>query len=546
MNLFRKHKKFEDQLKEQLGDTEYKPSESLWDRIDSDITKDGFETEMQNSLENFEQVPYSDTWDKIAAELPEVKTGNHLFKYYGFSALILLFAVGVWVGYEWNNRENTLMASVENPTGEQTTSVYEKNSPVDAPSSKPDAPTANTTTPLQSSAAVVSKTPVRDEANESNQSSPPALNHIQTASSFTKTVSLQSIGRPSKRTPKIGMQAKPLPAEKDREEVVILPSAQQPSVSSVSVNIPAQAKEQAEAKAETEQTKEAAPPVIPPVVAKLVESTPPAQVTKLANDDARVVDNSPSIQPDSTFAAAHPDIARPKQDELTKVSISIMAGAHMCYMNYSSPGDPQFNFDQNIALRKSLERPDIDWSGAFFIDYRISKKWMLSTGMLMVNFNQQFDYNTVTASSPLNKNEIPGPVYTTDSVITGNVYSNRIKYSWTEIPLLLNYNIRRGQRWDIDVQAGAGYAFLNTVDAGMIANDNKGVFALKDKDAFPQIKNAVFVSVMPQVSYRFGENVSVGFVPTFKYSATSIIGNERWVQQNPYFVGMNVCLRKRF
>jgi hypothetical protein len=546
MNLFRKHKKFEDQLKEQLGDTEYKPSESLWDRIDSDITKDGFETEMQNSLENFEQVPYSDTWDKIAAELPEVKTGNHLFKYYGFSALILLFAVGVWVGYEWNNQENTLMDSTETPTSAQTSPANEKNNPVVALSAKSEGTTANTIAPLPSSPAVVSKTPVMDQANESKQSSSPALNRVETESSSTNTVTLQSIGRSSKQNPQTTKQAKLIAVEKDREEVVIPLSAQQPSVSAVSVAIPVPVKEQVVAKTETEQTNEAAPPVIPPVVAKVVVSTPPANATAVANEDARVVGSSPSIQPDTTFAIARPDVARPKQEELTNVSISIMAGAHMCYMSYSSPGDPQFNFEQNIALRKSLERPDIDWSGAFFIDYRISKKWMLSTGMLMVNFNQQFDYNTVTASTPLNKNEIPGPVYTTDSVITGNVYSNRIKYSWTEIPLLVNYNIRRGQRWDIDMQAGVGYAFLNTVDAGMVANDNKGVFALKDKDAFPQIKNAVFVSVMPQVSYRFGENVSVGFVPTFKYSATSIIGNERWVQQNPYFVGMNVCMRKRF
>jgi hypothetical protein len=111
---------------------------------------------------------------------------------------------------------------------------------------------------------------------------------------------------------------------------------------------------------------------------------------------------------------------------------------------------------------------------------------------------------------------------------------------------MINYNVRKGERWDLDVQAGASYAIINGVDAGMVSYDNKGVFALKDKNAFPQIKNSVFVSLMPQVSYRFGDNVSVGFVPTFKYSVASMIGNDRWVQQHPYFVGLNICLRKRF
>lgn len=98
----------------------------------------------------------------------------------------------------------------------------------------------------------------------------------------------------------------------------------------------------------------------------------------------------------------------------------------------------------------------------------------------------------------------------------------------------------------MDMQAGLSYAFINTVDAGIISYDNKGVFVLKNKDAFPQINSTIFVSVLPQVSYKFSEELSLGIVPSFKYSLTSIIGNTNWVQQHPYFIGMNLCLRKRF
>lgn len=543
MNLFRKHKKFEDQLKEQLSDAEYKPSESLWDRIDSDITKDGFETGVQNSLENFEQVPYSDTWDKIAAELPEVQTGSHLFKYYGLSALTLLFAVGVWVGYEWNNQENahTIVASAESPISVEETPGNENNNLVEAERTEPVVATSHTTNPIQPSVAVASEAKVKKQTQEITQ---PLLTGepIVTTPEFTNAAPEQSIGRPSNPISQPSAQAKSTLVQTHKQALVTPP--QPPAVPVVIATVPVPEKEPVLAKPETSLTTKEEQPVITSGVTQTVETTippvvatpPPIEVREIASNTATATD-----------AKVIPEVARPRQDDLTKFSISILAGAHMCYMNYASPADPQFNFDQNISLRKSLERPDIDWSGAFLIDYRISPKWMISSGMVMVNFNQQFDYNTVKANNPVDPNETYGAAYkTTDSVITGNVYSNRIKYSWTEIPLFVNYNIRKGQRWDIDMQAGVGYAFLNTVDAGMVANDNKGVFALKDKDAFPQIKNAVFVSIMPQVSYRFGQNVSVGFVPTFKYSATSIIGNERWVQQHPYFVGLNICLRKRF
>ncbi|MES2559059.1 MAG: hypothetical protein V4590_04930 [Bacteroidota bacterium] len=536
MNLFGKHKKFEDQLKEQLGDMEFKPSASLWDRIDSDITKDGFETDMQSSLENFEQVPYSDTWDKIAAELPEERIGNSLFKYYGWGALSLLFAVGVWVGYEWNKQGETLMATTESPKRAQETPDHEKNITIATEKDLPEV-TSNTTQSLpatQQSDAVVSET-APAAAIEYNG---PEDTHINPTPTFTKAAQPQPKSRPATTAPQT--REPELVAENRVIQVPVAPVQQHLAMDD---NSDVTAKPSATDEIAVVTKQEPSTPATT-IDARVVSTdAPPVAVTQ---SDAREV-SANGMQPDSVTAKAIPTLAGPKAEELTRFSISILAGAHMSYMNYAKPSDPQFNFDQNIALRKQLERPDLDWSGGFLIDYRISNKWMLSTGLMMVNFNQQFHYDTLQPTVPVNPNETFGAVYeSTDSVITGNGYSNRIKYSWTEIPLFINYNVHRGQRWDIDLQAGVGYAFVSTVDAGMVGQDNKGVFALKDKSAFPQIKNSVFVSVMPQISYKFGQNVSVGFVPTFKYSATSMIGNERWVQQHPYFVGVNLCLRKRF
>src|SRR6478609_11633535 len=113
MSLFKRHKKFEEQLNEQLGDMEVKPSTSLWDRIDSEITDDSFESGVQNSLENFEQMPYPETWDKIAAELPEPKLGHGLIKYYIVAALAVLFSAGIYIGQNWQTEPAPLIAQQE-------------------------------------------------------------------------------------------------------------------------------------------------------------------------------------------------------------------------------------------------------------------------------------------------------------------------------------------------------------------------------------------------------------------------------------------------
>jgi hypothetical protein len=270
-----------------------------------------------------------------------------------------------------------------------------------------------------------------------------------------------------------------------------------------------------------------------------------SEQTKSINKPREVI----QLKPDSTLLVQQiaSSNEQPNQNEPSPFSISLFVGLHLSYTTYSSPNGSMLNFDQNIAFRKQLERPAIDWVGGFMVDYRLTKKWMLSSGLMMVNFNQKFDYDVTPATSPANPNEIGAPISSPqDSILIGNQYSNRIRYTWTEIPLYLNYKVKNAVRWDFDLQGGISYAFINTIDGGMVSYDNKGVLILRDKESFPQISNAVFITAMPQLSYKFGQAVSVGIVPTVKYSLNSIIGNDRWIQQHPYFIGINICLRKRF
>lgn len=571
MNLFRKHKKFEEQLNEQLGDMEVKPSSSLWDRIDSGITSDSFESDVQNSLENFEQMPYPETWDKIAAELPEAKVGNGLFKYYIVAALAVLFSAGLYIGKNWQP-ESPLMAQQEVPEGipAQVDATYSEQLALKSASSaitnaenipaagivKKESDKLNNTPEVKVAGKAIRETEVEHKPVAAEIPAPAAQPEVNNTENQEPVFS-------DKKTPAVSAGIATLTPSENKEA----PENKTTQLITIAATAGVANTPPADHNPKGNELSSASPSQqsggVPPADVNKQESdgnvsSSDQVVTKHQGEIVTIVPAAPmnqpreliEIKPDSTLYAQKIQAyqTRPEEEEFSPVSISVIAGVQFSFTTYSAPKQPStLNFEKNIALRKELERADIDWSGGFLIDYRINNKWMVSSGIAMVNFSQKFEYNIEKSLDPDMTNETGVPVSNPqDSFVVGNQYSNRIKYSWTEIPVYVNYSIIQKSKWNIDMQGGISYAFINAIDGGMIGYDNKGVLVLKGEESFPNIQNTVFVTAMPQVSYRFTPSVSVGIVPSFKYSLTSIIGNEYWIQQHPYFVGINICLRKRF
>ncbi len=551
MNLFRKHKKFEEQLSEQLGDMEVKPSTSLWDRIDANITNDSFESGMQDSLENFEQMPYPETWDKIAAELPETKVRNGLARYYIVAAFAVLFASGIYIGNKVGTKQE---AAITGQGVKEDNTRNDETIPADLEEIKEQNKAAQKGAQPQ---PISRNHDVSQKLNKVPNDLIAQNTIVKPSSSAKGNVQPNKVTNPKESSPKLA-------DDKSNNKQTMTPAAAAPVVSQpvAAMNV-VQSNDQVSQPVRSENVSaKNNEPQVPynnvPTINNIVVPTSNEQQTEsgeqqatnakqqIQNADAREV---AVINPDSQLLAQKIAAINqlPAADELTKFSLSVFAGTYMCYTTYSIPSSATLPFEDNVKLRKQLERPAMDWSGGITIDYRLNKKWMVSGGLMMVNFNQEFNYDISTATQPADPNEVGAPVTNpSDSFIVGNKYSNRIKYSWTEIPVLVNYTIRKGKRVDIDIQAGASYAFISTIDGGMVSYDNKGALILNSKESFPYIQNTFFASLMPQVSYKFGQAVSVGLAPTVKYSITSIIGNNNWIQQHPYFIGMNICLRKQF
>jgi hypothetical protein len=523
MNLFKKHKKFEEQLQKQLNDMEVKPSLSLWERIDSGLGQNDFELGIQNSIENFEQLPSPENWEKIAAELPAEKVNIRFLRYYFMAVVAILFASGMYVVNKIDQIREKEQNSLELETGITNQNFNNSNIQQRYSNIKP---AENVELQIQSTKNQLS-------INNFNKAVTATItqNSIVSSTPVYNTITKEYKGSKIKlATPESNVKIDELPSH-ILANTVINTTTTNPIFDNFLIE-------------STEKQ----------------DSNNNLQTIKNSNDSNIVLTNEQTnsierpreviqLKPDSTLLAQQIAALKeqPNQNEPSPFSISLFVGVHLSYTTYSSPNGSMLNFDQNIAFRKQLERPSIDWAGGFMVDYRLTKKWMLSSGMMMVNFNQKFDYDVTPATSPANPNEIGAPISSPqDSILIGNQYSNRIRYTWTEIPIFINYKVKNAVRWDFDLQGGISYAFINTIDGGMVSYDNKGVLILRGKESFPQISNAVFITAMPQLSCKFGQAVSVGIVPTVKYSLNSIVGNDRWIQQHPYFIGINFCLRKRF
>lgn len=233
---------------------------------------------------------------------------------------------------------------------------------------------------------------------------------------------------------------------------------------------------------------------------------------------------------------------------MTGFSISVISGVQYCFNSLSAPANSSLNFSENISLRKKIETPQLDWNGTFLLNYELNKHWRISSGVMISNFSQNFEYSFAIPVNTHSALRDPGAkVFNpSDSIINGNTNSKRIKYTWTEIPVFITYSFNHKSKFGFELMAGVSYGIITAVDASYVSYDNMGVLMLTDKNAFPGVKNNFFVHFNPHLYYKVNDLVSVGVAPTLKYSVTSITANDSWVEQRPYFIGISASLRKKF
>lgn len=556
MSLLGNHNNdFEKQLKKQLNDTEYKPSESLWDRIDKDVNRPVFEQKVGSKLHQYQVTPSEETWEQIEAQLPpEPNRWKPIGKLW-YGLFFLLFSGGLTIGYFITKQQQeakiaqageVVQQQPEKPKSASNNQALTANEPVAIkPVRKQIITTKNVKSLPSNSAYEAGNKPASFIADTKKQL--PKQPNSSLVVSQKQRLSAQPVNPGSLQTepvtensPEQGLPTQIAPADKPT-----LPINANKSILDHSSN--------SGLTQQATSVDKALSPVLPAsknnALASDSSTTPVASINK----PAVILDstNKPSgktIAPtEATNKVILPidstaKIAAVKQPKV--ISISILAGVHMSNMVLKGPSGRDMS--SNINLRKQAEQAKSEITAGFLLDYHLNNKWLVSSGIFITNFKMEMSYNTLPANQSAQKEPGASYIHANDSIFNGSRESQGVRYSWNEIPLLVTYRINPAKRLNFELKTGLSYAIINTVDANIIGYNNVGVLVVKGKEAFPQMGNSVFAHAYAGINYRLNESVSINVMPYLRYSLNSMVKNENWVQQHPYLTGLSLSLRKQF
>lgn len=491
---------FEKKLQEQLDDTVYKPTESLWNRIDQEVNRPEFEKRVEGKVGNYQLKPFPETWEQIEAQLPPERKNRRRVGLVWFSSLATLLVIAFGVGYQLNYlHHNTSLTAVKNTS---TVSNTMRKSAVSSPKKEKIVNATNQVAEAQT-IAVKQKTQTQTQPQSRPQLSPRSQTLVKLP--VRKATVTTSKGAKSTTEHKPNMPV----ATSNQVDKYTLPVTNAPTESAI-------------------------------------DSMHVGPVKFLTADSVLLAKNSDTTQ--KQVARSLPvlsdsnNVSAIVPDESSKLSLTILVGAHYSMMQLQALNTSLAN---TVALRKNVEQAKVDWSGGFLLDYSLSNNWMVSSGIQFTHFSMGMNFGTATTStSP--KFEPGGTFLTTDSVTTGVLNNQRIKYSWNEIPVLFTYKFKPLARLAVEAKVGVSYAIISVVDVAMVAQNNIGVLSVKSTDAFPGFTNSWFAQTYLGLSYRLNDDITLTAMPYVKYSINNMIERSNWISQRPYMVGLSLGLRKQF
>ena len=532
MSLFKnQNKDFEKKLKHQLDETGFKPSESLWSNIDQEVNRPLFEEKINGKIGNYKLNPNKETWEKIVAQIPLEPKGKNNKKYLWISLSVILFIGLSGVGYLTNrittpltevkpkldkselvteaitiatssekNIEVRVNKKVEEKGKIKTNSVLEKleqeHKSVIHTKTKYNKKSKSKQYIAQINPAFLLHHDYLMNANKPSKENNPTINH---------TIELNNeagMDNGLKKNNHVTISVKPR-LNDDKTQPNLSDNKAQTNEQEISTY------HQPNKTIDSSDTPKIARHIIP-----AIHDSVTSQIKPSINDDA----NIPS-----------------------KLSLSVMIGAHFSQMQLNAV---RSDLREHVALRNQIESAKIDWSGAFLLDYEWNKL-LISSGIQFTHFSMGMTYGTTQATQPP-KYEANSQVATNDSVTANGINNTRIKYSWNEIPLLITYRFTPHKRFGIEAKVGLSYAFISTIDAALVGQNNVGVLVIKNKESFPFIKNSIFAQAYLGIAYQINQAIMITAAPYLRYSLNSMTDNKYSVKQHPYMLGISIGLRKHF
>ncbi len=559
MNRLKNQNNFEQRLKEQFDNFEAKPNEALWDNIAQNLPEDKFEKNIASKLNSLETTPSQNVWLAIEKKLPFIATQMNKKLIYLWTGVVLTF--GLIAGYfisQYTSNINNLSADLTHPEA----FVWLNNKATESNTQI----LANATTPnsIHTPSRINENKSALDENDRSHSANRPHL----LAQSHTNTQVANTNVVPVRENENIATINNAVASQRQNNKVNAttttvsdtIPQNNQNTIAStpgktgsLEGNNTANGNDEPIAKKETNGNDKT--PNTPPATSSENKGNNDA-LAQNKIDSITIAEPLPNKIDSTTENAQVKSMANNQASEndytgpsLKKERLTILAYAGFAFGNmYYAEGNDKTNASANINLREKTERSANDINGGFLLGYDLSKRFTISSGIILANFKQMLSYSAEAPKNSYPVKQGENFQHGSDTITTGGSYSAELKYSYTEIPLFVTYKAFENQKFEIAIQSGLGFGIITGVNTYIISTDNIGIYEVNGKDDFPKIKNTLFFTLQPQIMYNLPANpgISIGCMPTVKASLSNIINDENWIKQYPYSFGLNVFIRKRF
>jgi hypothetical protein len=558
MSLLKKHNKFEESIKAKMSELETKPSDSLWAKLEKELDTDSFEPTLRAKFEDFSLPVSEQTWTSIEAQLPHERNKKRILAFWFTGIFLTALSLGFIASrfyFPGNSSDNSLaivnepqkvepqlpisnqqkLNEVESTTQEESSIQQKtKNSSITNEETKQNSVTENSATESSNSENIASENATLENSNAKKSESVSTSAKSLAKRSRTKKSSGNIISNSAVAGRTIALGAKSSKAKNQSSNLASNTNSPSSVIPPVDLN--------------TKQS------VNSPQLAQTIEKPNPVKQEvrelqdvsgKIKLDDVQIKFDKDSILRTQEVNAEN---YTSENDKPGKFSITAIVGFYRTEMLLSKPSSSIYDLNKVYDLRTKLEKPSVDWSGGFLLNYHVNDHWLISSGIQISNFKQSLHYDLAdpiadTFGQIQSQNLYLHP---TDSIIEGHVKTAVNKYSFTEIPIWVTYSIMTDKKIGFDFMLGYSFAFLTSVNAYMPDPALVGLLTVNDKTSFPFLKGSSFINIAPAVNYRINNTVQLGLMPQFKLGLSSVIDNKNWIQEKPMAVGVNFYLRKRF
>lgn len=557
MNHLNNQNKFEQKLKEQFDNFEAKPNDALWENIAQNIPSDNFEKTVATKLNTLKYEPNENIWLAIEKRLPFIVQVNKKLIYI-WTFVVLSF--GVFAGILINKfiGGSKISDALSHPKAFVWIDKNEIPINREANSNKQAVILSLSKEAISSRHFAISHPELVEGSKIENASvdkenhainSNKTLNNLLVQNTTSQKVKVNNRAKNNRHANSVIITQPPILVNKiTAQNPVATVEGLMTTGTIVSANLPLRNNENKETTNSSSVDLNNSPinTEISPI---FTEKTIPEPNKDSVAENTNLTKTKKNVTTPKNTAV----IAQQVSDEnytgpslkKEKLTIIAYAGFGNSYMRYAS-GNDKINSTTNKLLREQTETSESEITGGFLIGYDLTKRFTISSGLIIANFKQTMNFSKETAKNPIGNFE-ENLIYFNDTIKTGNSNSTTLKYSFTEIPLFITYKAIETQKIELAFQTGIGIGFVTGINTYIINTNNIGLYEVTNKDDFPAFKNTLFFSFQPQFIYNLNSpGVSIGLMPIIKTSLTNIVNDENWLKQYPYNLSMNLFLRKRF